>query len=401
MATLPTIMGIDGLQPQDPTELRKQLVDSVSAEVPGYTADLPGSLIEDITSTSVGAIALLDQARVELVNSLTPFGANQFILNQLGVQTGVFPNTPTNTSVDLIFTGTPGFLIAKGFVVSDGTNQFVTQEVSVIRTLGTSSPVHAVSTTPGPTVSLANTVTGIITSVPPGVSLTVTNPSEGIPGTPGEAVEAYRSRVLESYKIPALGMPTAIRAGLKAVPGVNPRLVSVIARPGGSWSVVVGGGNSMEVASAIFANLLNINRLTGSITSPSTRDVTVSLTDFPDVYNIIFIRPPAEVTTMIVTWNTTAIGAVSDEAVSQDISAAAVNYINNLHVGEPINVAALQSDILSAVNSIVPQQLISRLVIAITVNGVAVSPAVGTTLIAIDPEVYLTANSQGITVIRG
>src|ERR1700676_3806380 len=80
----PVIIGPQGLQPQQPTDLRAQLLAAVAATNPGYTANLPGGLIEDISSTDVAAIALIDQAKIEAVNSLTPLGANNFLLTQLG-----------------------------------------------------------------------------------------------------------------------------------------------------------------------------------------------------------------------------------------------------------------------------------------------------------------------------
>src|ERR1700674_533011 len=80
----PVVIGPQGLQPQQPADLLAQLLAAVAATNPGYTANLPGSLVEDISSTDVAAIALIDQAKVELVNSLTPLAANNFLLTQLG-----------------------------------------------------------------------------------------------------------------------------------------------------------------------------------------------------------------------------------------------------------------------------------------------------------------------------
>ena len=48
---LPTVMTIDGLQPQTPTSLHDQVVNGAILLDPGLTANLPGTLIEDIAST--------------------------------------------------------------------------------------------------------------------------------------------------------------------------------------------------------------------------------------------------------------------------------------------------------------------------------------------------------------
>ncbi|HGF2964948.1 hypothetical protein QZM53_07870 [Burkholderia multivorans] len=67
MSTIPLVMTAAGPVATDPTTLRQNLIDSVAAEVPDYTANLPGSLIEDVASTDVGALTTIDQARVEAV----------------------------------------------------------------------------------------------------------------------------------------------------------------------------------------------------------------------------------------------------------------------------------------------------------------------------------------------
>src|SRR3979409_872836 len=110
---LPVVLGPDGMIPAAPADLHQQLLDAVGLLSPGYEGRLPGSLVEDITSTDVGAIVICDQARVEVVNSLTPRGANAFLLNQLGQIYGVTPGAPTNTSAFVVFTGTIGYIIAK------------------------------------------------------------------------------------------------------------------------------------------------------------------------------------------------------------------------------------------------------------------------------------------------
>ena len=119
--SLPTVITAAGLQPQSPATLRANLVAAVAAQNPGYTADLPGSLIEDIASTDVGALVVCDQARVDLVNSLSPYAANAQLLIQLGNISGVQQGTTSNTSVYVVFSGTVGFVVSPGFTVSDGT----------------------------------------------------------------------------------------------------------------------------------------------------------------------------------------------------------------------------------------------------------------------------------------
>ncbi|WP_254661834.1 hypothetical protein [Burkholderia sp. CCA53] len=133
----------------DPTTLRQNLIDGVAAEVPDYTANLPGSLIEDVASTDVGALTTIDQARVEAVNSVTPYGANAFVLAQLGAQFGVPQGTSANGNVYVVFTGPAGYVLPPGFVVGDGTNQYALQDGGVILSTGQSAQLYAVATNSG------------------------------------------------------------------------------------------------------------------------------------------------------------------------------------------------------------------------------------------------------------
>jgi hypothetical protein len=262
--TIPTVVTAAGLQPTPPATLRDQLIAAVAAAVPGYTANLPGSLIEDIASTDTAALALMDAARVDLVNSLTPYGANEFLLNQLGQIYGVQPGASTNTSVYVVFSGTVGFVVPQGFTVSDGTYQYTVQSGGVIASGGDSETLFCVATQSGTWAVPANTVTTLITSVPGAITLSVTNPSTGTPSAGAQTVEQYRANVLQSGLAAAQGMGRFLKTQLVAVPGVQPRLVSVRQVSAG-WQVLCGGGDPYEVANAIFMGLFDISSLQGSV----------------------------------------------------------------------------------------------------------------------------------------
>lgn len=267
MANLQTVVTKDGLQPQSPASIRAALIAAVAAVRPGYTANLPGSLIEDISSTDVAAIALCDQARVEAVNSLTPYGANAFLLSQLGqiyIGPGSAPAVPTNTSVSVVFTGPPGFVIAVGFTVTDGTYQYVVQDGGVIGADGTSDPLFCLATIPGSWAIPTNTVNALVTSVPSGVDLTCNNPLAGVPGADAETEESYRVRVLRAGQAIAQGMATMLKTLVGEVVGVQQRLVSVIQQVGGGWTIIVGGGDPYKVAYAIFTALFDVSTIEGS-----------------------------------------------------------------------------------------------------------------------------------------
>jgi hypothetical protein len=239
------------------------LVNAVTATNPGYTANLPGSLIEDMVSTIVAAVALCDSARVDLVNSVTPYGANVFILNQLGQIYGVPRDKATNTSVNVVFTGTPGFPISRGFIVSDGAHQYTVQTALIIPASGVTGPVYCLATITGSWAVPANTVTTVVTSLAGAIVVTVTNPQAGTPSIGAQSDSDYRASVLQAGLASASGMSRYLKNLLSLVSGVQTRLIAV-QQSGTNWRIIVGGGDPYEVAFAIYTGMFNIGNLVGS-----------------------------------------------------------------------------------------------------------------------------------------
>lgn len=276
-ASLPTILTSAGAQPTPPATLLQWLIqlvttgqdqygNTIANPVPGYTANLPGSLIEDISSTDVAAMSVIDQARVESINSISPYTANPFILTQLGNGYGIPQGTSANGSVNLLFTGTVGFVISVGFVASDGTNYFTVQDGGIIETSGTSQLLTAIAQNAGTFAIPANSVTQLITSVPSGITLSVTNPEAGTPATSAETVDAYRARVVQAGQVACQGTAPFLKTLLQAIPGVVPQQVSVRSVTGG-WEVIVGGGDAYAIANAIYQAVPNLSEVVGSTMS--------------------------------------------------------------------------------------------------------------------------------------
>jgi len=219
MVDLPIVMTPSGPIPTPPATLRAALTSLVARTNPGYIANLPGSLIEDVASTDVGGMVISNQFFVDLVNSVTPKGANPFILNQLGVGIyGVQPAVNTNTSVDLIFSGTIGFIIIPGFTVTDNNYQYICLNGGVIGSNGDTLPIHAIATLPGTWPVPAGSVTGLVTSIPENITLAVTNPSDGIPSTGTESVQSFRTRTLTAGLAASTGMDRYLKTLLWNVP---------------------------------------------------------------------------------------------------------------------------------------------------------------------------------------
>lgn len=276
MATsIPVVVTSAGVQPTPPATLRAALVAAAALNNPGYTANLPASLIEDWASTGTGALTISDSARVEVLNSISPYTANDFLLAQLGqiyIGPGAAPGVPTNTSVLVVFTAidtatglpAPGQTISLGFTITDGTYQYVVQDGGVTATDGMTQPLFCLATIAGQWAVASSSVSHLVTAEPPGITLSCTNPLPGISGAVAETTEQYRARVVQAGQAIAMGTTQLAKTLLGKVPNVQQRLISVVEQPGLGWTIIVGGGDPYLTAGAIVASGIDISGLFGA-----------------------------------------------------------------------------------------------------------------------------------------
>lgn len=257
-------VGATGAVPTDPDTLNTALIAYAVSLDPGLTANLPAVLIEDIASTATGALVQIDAIAVDLVNSITPFTANAWLTTQFGNVYGIAQGGSSNTSVFVVFLGSVGYAINPGTTVSDGTFQYVVQDGGSVATSGASAPLFCLATTTGSWAVPIGTVTQIVSSIPTGITLTCSNPNTGTPGAVVQSLDDFRAETLQAGLASAQGMPRFLKTLLLQVPGVQPRLVSVLQVNSGGWEVIVGGGDPYQIAGAIYNALFDISLLVGS-----------------------------------------------------------------------------------------------------------------------------------------
>jgi hypothetical protein len=382
-----------GAIPSDPSTIRAELITTATALSPGLTADLPASLIEDMASTATGALVYQDQAYVDLVNSISPITANTYITTQLGNVYGVQRGVGDNTSVFVQFTGTPGFVINVGFLVSDGTYTYSVQDGTIVPTGGITGLVYCLATVSGSWAVPANTVTAVSTSVPSPIILTVTNPNSGIPGQAQQDPNSFRAQVIQAGNAVATGTPAFVKTTIQNVPNVVSRLVS-LRQAGGGYEIVVGGGDPFEVSNAIYQSLFNFNNLVGAQSGGTTINTTIY--DYPDLYNIVYVQPFLQTTTMTVHWTVSAESPfVSNTVVASAIQTPIQNYINSIVVGQPISNLELQEIFVAATAGIIVPTFLSTL--RFTVN-IASTPFTGA--LVPDPILFLPNNIEGYYFIE-
>jgi len=388
-----------GAVPTSLDALNATLVAEATALAPGLTTTLPGSLIEDLSSTGTGALSVQDQAAVDLINSISPLSANEFILYELGEVYGVPRGVGSNTSVYVIFSGTPGFVIPNGFVVSDGTHQYVTQDPAIISGSGNSAAVFCLAVNEGSWAIPASSVTDLVTSVPSTIVLNCSNPSTGIPGDAAQSLPAYQAQVIQAGLAVATGTPKFVKTAIQNVANVQARLVSMRAT-GGGWQIIVGGGDPYQVAGAIFNSMFNFIDLKPAATIGTTENVAIN--DYPDTYEITFVVPTQQTVGMTITWDTVATANfVSNAVIISLVQPAMVAYVNSITVGQPMSLLQLQDVFIAAVAGSIPEGSLSKLQFAVTIDGIAVEPPTGGVLISGDPEGFFFAVTADISVVQG
>lgn len=401
MSELPIIMTQAGAQPTPPKTLLSNLISRVAAKVPGYTANLPPGLITDLAGTATGAIALIDQARVDLINSCSPYGANIPLLMQLGNIYGVQQGEGTNTSVYVVFSGLPGFPIPKGFTVSDGNNQYSVVRDTVIPTSGQTAPVYCLATSEGSWAVPAGSVTQVITSVPNTQKVTCTNLTAGLPGAGEQSYASYRSQVMQSGMQTVQGTPTCFRTELEKVEGVQENLVSYRQAALGKWVAVVGGGDPFEVAYAVYKAVPDISVLTNDVSNPSGAPVekkTVQISVYPDTYTLPYVVPSSQNATVLITWNTASTTYIDPDGIAKAVQQPVADYVNAIAVGEPVNLFEIQDIFMQSVASLVSASLISMIQVQIGINGAIKPPDANSSLVYGDTYSYFSTSASQVQV---
>lgn len=401
MSDIPVIVTQAGAQPTPPQQLLSELITNVSSIVPGYTANLPAGLITDLASTATGAIALIDSAMVDTINSVTPYGANVPMLMQLGNIYGVTQGKGYNTSVNVIFMGLPGFVVPKGFVVSDGNYQYAVQNNAIVPASGQTAPVYCVATNSGSWAVPEGSVTQIITSVPDSMTLSCTNVTAGVPGADKQPESSYRAQVMQAGMATAQGVPGFLRTQLQKVTGVQSNLISYRNISAGTWALIVGGGDPYDVAMAAYQSIPDISVLTADVVDGEGNkpdSITVTLTDYPDRYDIPIILPTSQMATVILTWNIRGTEQIDPDSVSAATTSALVNYINQIPIGEPINLYQLEAVFIEALAPLISPTQVSLIETSIGINGEIVPPAPETGLVYGGEYSYFTTDSSHVTV---
>ena len=398
MAELPNIMTAAGLLPLTPAQIRQKVIDNIAIASPDLAVTLPASPLNAMLDTAVYSLVECNRDYVECVNSITPYAMNEYILNQWSFLMGITRNQFYRSSVYVEFTGTVGYVIGKGFLVSDGIHQFEVSNGGIIQTIG-KIVLYCICTNDDSFAIPANTVNQIVTSVYSPIVLTCNNLTDGFIGQGQESSSSFRARCFSSLQRTSTGTVDYAKDLLRRVAGVDPRLVSIKSN-GGATKVICGGGDKFEVSDAIFKSGLDISRLIGS-NLDTGRNITASIDNYPDIYRIIFVNPPAQKTAIHVVWNTLNTNFISDLSVAELSSIAITDYINALPVAYKINTLELARVFEESIAAVINRQFISKVEFFVSIDDVYHPADMGSHMVSGDSEGYFYTTKDLITLSRG
>ncbi|ELS8522091.1 baseplate J/gp47 family protein [Salmonella enterica] len=251
---------------------------------------------------------------------------------------GIARKGATNSTVDLLLTGTAGTTIMNG-TVKDTNNVIWRLPASVVIGVDGAVTVTAICSNSGAVAALAGTITTINTPTRGWTS--VTNPAAATVGAPAETDAELRIRQGQSVAIPSITPFEGVDGAIANIAGVTRHKLyendtgktDGNGLPPHSISAIVDGGDVTEIARTIRGNKGQGVRTWGKTS------VTV-----PDKYGnphiISFSRPTdvpvyGKITLKVFAGYTSQIGVQIQQAVA--------DYINRLMIGDPVLLSRIYS----------------------------------------------------------
>lgn len=251
---------------------------------------------------------------------------------------GIRRKAATNSTVDLLLTGTGGTTITNGSA-KDANNVIWHLPASV--TIGLDGIVTATATcgTAGAVSAQADSITSINT--PTRGWLTVTNPTAATIGTDAETDAQLRIRQAHSVALPSLTPFDAVDGALANVTGVtrhklyenDTTATDANGIPAHALSAIVDGGDATEIAQTLRGKKGQgvATYGTTTINVPDTygnpHDISFSRSTIVPIFASLTIQPLQGYTTQ----------------VGQEIQKAISNYINSLTIGDDVLLSRIYS----------------------------------------------------------
>lgn len=332
-------IGNTGVIKDDPTVIRERLLNQAIEKVKGFT-NLPSGIQNNLLDESVLDIAEIQDMLANVMNSISPSYANDFIVRELGAAFGLKIKDKALSNTTITFYGLPGVVIPEGVAIgnADGSKKFITTKSDIINAAGQVS-IYCEGADYYDTPTPANTLNVLLNKV---LNVTsCTNLNNAVESTPAETISEFRGRFQTRAQANRSGTVATLDNALKEVEGTVDRLCtykdSQIIKDGVKEAVievVVGGGNDYQVALAIF-NVLYPNIFVSNPSGDETnRTVNINVTFNGVNFPITYTRPKINQLSVSISL-TVQSGFINipSEAFTLLLRPYFEDYINNLKIG--------------------------------------------------------------------
>lgn len=209
-----------------PEELQQAIIDKLKEKNPNFEK-LPYDVQANLIDTAVAKLAQYENILDVMFNAYSFDGSNQFFFNQMGEELGLRMKNAYNAQVTLRFKGLVGDIIPLHTKVRDASGLYVFETLER-KVLGTTGEVEVIAYGEADRVLSAGSLNFLVTILSDGIS--VTNPQPTMKKIEPETFEEYKFRAQARLRSPRLGGRLYAETCLKAIDGVDPRLVAFYAR---------------------------------------------------------------------------------------------------------------------------------------------------------------------------
>ena len=333
-------LGNNGIIKDTPNEILERITNKASKEAEGFE-NLPSGIQNNLLQESVLLELEIQDMLSNVMNSISPNYANDFILKELGEAFGLKMKDKARPNTVITFYGLAGVIIPEGTEISnkDKSKKFITVKSGIINITGETS-IYCEGADYYDTSAPANTLNIMVTQI-----LNVdrcTNKNDVTETIPAETIEQFRARFQTKALSNKMGTVSALTYALKAIKGVNERLCtnkpSQILEGGvrkAVLEVIAGGGDDYEIALAIFNSVLYPDIFVSNPSNNETdRTININVSFNGTDYPITFTRPKINQLSINISL-TVQEGFINipSEAFTLLLRPYYENYINNLKIG--------------------------------------------------------------------
>lgn len=344
-----------GYQPSTPAEILEEIKEEVRQNIPDFI-DFPPELRGNLLYEGVVFEVYQENLLVPMFNFSSPSLANQVFFEFWANERGLRRKGAYFSEVDLKFTGEPGALIPKGLQVTneDGSVVFNVFEETFIGTTGEITVLAYSDSSNTASIGI-----GDLNKLVLNINLQVENTSTPTQPQEEEDFDAFKKASQARWRNPKSMSYEGLLTALSRIEGVDNRTISYslkdIEDSGKTYecvNLVVGGGDTLEIAKAIYkyGGLTAKKFLSQPSGGETNRTVTQELVIFGNSHVYKFTRPKLINLGIKVSVSFIKIDA-SSESIKELTKEAMSNYINSLQVGSPINKTSLLSVFLEGASS--------------------------------------------------